>query len=157
MESGIRTVRGQRASAGDDAQWGMLNYRDIQLTHAQIITLKTAPITLVDAPGSGLAIFPLFSYILVDARGGTYSGDADLNFKIGTEHMGDLPYLSTTGAGFKAYYGDISDEAPEKELITNTPLILKNDADTEWDGGHASNTVSIRIWWAIVPTDPFGA
>lgn len=128
-----------------------------QLTHAQIITLRATPATVVEAPGSGLVIFPMFAYYGIDVRGGAYTdGGASpfLRLRLGSVTVEDGPFLPNF-SGLALSYGNLPDDASADVLTANTSLTIANLGDVEFAGGHVSNTLSVRVWYVLTEAAPF--
>jgi hypothetical protein len=141
-----------------------IQYVDVQLNNDQILNLKASPVELIPAPGGGLGIYPLWGYIVKNTQGGAYTSETTPNPTIG--YTGNLQYnyfCNLNVADLKAGPLDFSVDYIDQritviQILENLPLIItRGTDDDELAGGHVNNTLSLRIWYSIVPTVPFGA
>ena len=143
---------------------GRLQHVDIQLTNAQILTLKDTPIQILPAPGAGLGILLVQSVWVADTSGGAYTDPGGLD-----DEVIIFQYSNNTLAGSFAAWDNFSlhntgvgifngaTDAFFSVSIKNLALRLKNYGSSNWGGGNAANTISFRIYYKIVPIIPFGA
>lgn len=173
-----RVVTYTPAEGGGDASG--IQVINAQLTNAQIKALPTFPnyVPLLPAPGAGLInvlVAPI--YLLVDTTAGAYTNihgasrilavygdgwDVDLSvdarpsaiLALGavSASMLPVPRLATED-GFA-----VTAEPWAAAQLINTPIVLAAvNSLGNFTGGHASNTLSVRVWYATVPAVPFGA
>ncbi len=137
---------------------GLLQYVDIQLTNAQVLALATGSgVQIIAAPGANLATIVHAIHIVSDASDTAwvepsapddlvvqYNGGADIS---GAIEAGALVANSVN----VRKYGVLDTElVPE----TNAAVNLFNTG-SNWTGGDALNTMSLRLWYSIVDTVAF--
>jgi hypothetical protein len=146
------TAAGWRQFAGPDS----VSCATVTLTSAQVKALKATPITLVAAPGADLAIVPV-SINLVANYGGTnaFTEDAD-DLSIGYSGGAEIKEIESTG-----FIDQTNDEwryitfehaetfIPEE----NTAVVITNLDDEIAGNAGADNTVEVKLWYRVVPTD----
>lgn len=151
-----------------------ITHHDTQFGHFQLANMRADPIVLIPAPGEGFAINALFGWIhfsfpnrvFYTDNGGAPKG----NFYIGEQQI-------TSGNPFANFLSGVSVTAPATKIsdtfstINNTedlpgtpafeadnlPFTFRNDGDVEYAGGDPANTFSLRTFYSIVPTVPFGS
>jgi hypothetical protein len=130
---------------------------DVQLTDAQIRDLTAHPVEIVPAPGVGLTIAPLFVYLLLDATAGDYSDGGDMRLEYETALDTSVVVL---GGGAATTQMVVTSMTPVTEFIDLTDDVsnqgLAIHIATDLTGGDPANTLSIRVWYSIVPAVPFG-
>lgn len=138
--------------------------RDIQLTHAQILTLRATPIEVIAAPGVDKQIIFNSIFCVIDTRRGAYSnpdGDIAFRWKATTPGASSVSFNEVdkfTAAGLTQFFNMASTEAGSIEQSGNNAAmeILKTGSG-EFSAGNVSNSLSIRIYYSIVPYGPFTA
>lgn len=157
---------------------------DVQLTDAQIKALPTGDATLLPAPGAGLAYVFHGAHLLCDTTSGVYTGlgtDSTLQVVIGgfgaSARVDELYNTSVTGLFAPGPAGLVTVQLPSYATsnangfyirsdapapvasVENQPMTLEyaNNEATALTGGNAANTLSLRVWFSVVPTTPFGA
>lgn len=150
-------VEGARAVGG-------LQYRDVQLTAAQVNALVATNIEMVPAPGAGLAVLPVMVHMFLD-HGGTdfvqtngtdhlallYSGSTEL-FEIATEAQLTTFIEASADAALAYEFGNAAAAAglvPE----ANAAIDLDNNGAAEYATG--DGTLSIRVYYITVPMAAF--
>lgn len=137
-------------------QGGGLLYKDTQLTHAQIGALRATPITVVPSPGAGYALMPYSIHLAFDVTTTAYSESAD---NIALEYAGgaDCLVIETTG-----FLDQTSDQFRFQSMaeavftpVAAEALQLFNNGDGEFGSGNAANTLSVRVYYVIVPMAAF--
>ena len=159
---------------GGDGASG-IQYVDVQLNNDQILNLKASKIEVLAAPGAGLAIVPSYVYAVADIHtaftggvGGTaliqlFTGDPSgfgSNWDRGNDSNAPFSGISANlkfGSQVGTVFGPILWNVDYDGDWNNLPLYLGNRTDDEFGGGDPLNTLSLRIWYSIVPTVPFGA
>lgn len=168
----------------DDDMASGISYVDAQLTDAQIKALPSTPFVVAPAPGVGLAIMFHHGYLLADTTGGAYGGfgtNAYLHLSIAgnpvasliaedigafgqlTNFLGALsPRVAVLGPtiampSLESY--NLAGLLTSAATIEDQPLRLhfQSDEGTALTGGHASNSLSVRVFYSLVPAVAFGA
>jgi len=147
----------------DPARMGVGNRElltfDTQLTSAQVKALAATNIDLAPAPGAGKALVPVAVLYFLD-RNAAYddaAADGDLILAYKTTQTA----LITSQAD--AFIDAAADAAkfetlPDADLALeeDTALVLDNDgAEFTGDAGNL-NTLSVRVYYFVVPFTPFG-
>jgi hypothetical protein len=127
---------------------------DIFLTSAQILTIKTASISLIPAPGPGLMIVPMS--VLVRLLGGTAYTDAGgaVSFAVGTMAQALAANTVFTGpsAGQRSqqtiFFGGTSTAAnpPTNE---NAAMVISKITN---DFAAGTGTAHITVYYTVEPT-----
>lgn len=130
----------------DNLLRGQCNFQDFKLTAAQMDTLNATPVTILAAPGAGLAILvvSIFTKIVPVAT----------PFELGS---GTLGYLVTDGSGAavatavpnasvesatEAYYNSVGlAVAP----VVNSPIVAKASADVTAGDGAVYGRIYYRV------------
>ena len=134
----------------------VIQYAEVTLTSAEVKALKGTPQSLVAAPGADLAIVPV-AINLVANYGGTnaFTEDGD-DLSVGYAGGAELKEIESTGL--------IDQTNDEWRYITfefdetfvpeeNTAVVLTN-LDDEIAGNAANNnTLLVRFYYRVVPTD----
>lgn len=131
---------------------GGLLYRTVKLTDTQIKALRATPQTLVPSPGAGLAVIPVYAHLFLDVTTAGYSESAD-NLVI--EYAGGTDAISIETTGF---IDQSTDQArfigiPEALFtpVAAEALQLFNNGDGEFGSGNAANTLTVRVYYFVVP------
>ena len=154
----------------------VIQYADAQLTDTQIKALPTGGLQIVPAPGAGQMLMFVRAVILADTTNGAYTNidaAATLQFRVSGktlsfagEDNGEISELLAAEDVYVQVYGHRSTGGTEGSPIAggegafgNQPLMLylPNGVSGNLTGGNAANTLSIRVWYDTVPTEPFGA
>jgi len=138
----------------DPTPAGLLR-RDMQLTNAQVLALLATPQTLVPAPGANLAIVVDSVFLAFDVTTTGYTiGTA--NTKI--EYASGADIIDVVEAGFLDQATDqFRSHVPAVGAFTpvaNSAVRLANEV-AEFTGGNAANTLSIRVYYRVVPMAAF--
>lgn len=135
--------------------------RDIQLTNAQIKTLRATPVELIPTPGNSKVVVAFEAIILKETSKGAYTTGGGNN-QLGFDYSSGGTFFTITGgahdltsAGRKLIGSKLLGD--ETVLRPNESIRLVYVGNAELTGGHADNTLSIRIYYSIVPADPFTA
>ena len=136
----------------------LLRYVDVQLTNAQILNLATVPVTIVAAPGANKAIIVHKILLVADSSGGAYAepsapDDMVLEYADGVNITGDIDatgFLTTADVQVRTY--GVLDTVVVPDV--NAVVRLLNTG-TDYTGGNAANTLSVRVWYSVVPTVAF--
>lgn len=131
---------------------GLVRYRDVTLTNAQVLALRATPQTLVAAPGtSKLAEFVSAIVVSSAAAGAWVESAANLVVRYtGTTGLVVSDVIETTGlftAAVKATRARAS--LDPIGLLKNAPLVLHNNGAGEFTGGNAANSLRVRIFYRI--------
>lgn len=133
----------------DQLDADVLRYRDVTLTSAQILALNATPITVLPAPGAGLANIVLGIYGTLDYASATYSASTDtLDFKY-TDGSGDLVAQLTNAFLESAADGRAYAEAQAECVpVVNAPVVahVGNANPTTGD-----SNIKLRIYYRQVP------
>lgn len=119
----------------------------VTLSPAQLLSLRSAPVQLVPAPGAGSIIKPL-SITLQYKAGSTPYNAPEGNFAIGTPALPGATH--GPGGGFidqasdqVAYVGGFGGAFGSRSNFENQPIIVQQNGSTEWTGGDGSVVVNI--------------
>lgn len=131
-------------------------YANVTLTSAQVKALKATPITLVAAPGADLAVVPIAVNIVVN-YGGTnaFTEDAD-DLSIGYATSGEIKEIESTGLIDQTNdeWRYITFEHAETFIPVENEAVVITNLDDEIAGNAAGdNTVLVRLYYRVVPTD----
>lgn len=127
---------------------------EVVLTSAEVKALAATNITLVPAPGAGLAIVPTGVYYFLD-RNAAYDDAAADGDLILAYHTTQTALITTQADGVIDAAADtgvyerpaVTDFVPE----ANTALVLDNDgAEFTGDAGGV-NTLKVRVYYRVVP------
>jgi hypothetical protein len=153
---------------------GLITYRDVQFTDAQLRALHGTPRIVIPAPGAGMMLQLMDRvFILADTSGGAYA-DASNDWSISIEYGGGVGALtfSLSNSGLTGVPGlGGMDEAsiwtytrtltarPSGLVASyeNQPIVLRKVTDSEFTGGASGNTQSWRFGYRVLPAVPFGA
>lgn len=139
------------------AQGDAVFIAEVTLTRAQVIALKATPIEIVAAPGADLAIVPVAINIVCNYGGTNVFTETDDDFSI--EYVGSsTEILEIECTGF------IDQAVDEWRYMifphAETFIPAENEAvgitnlDDEFAGNAGlDNTVAIKLWYRVVPTD----
>lgn len=140
---------------------GIAVLETVSIPHADILTLPTAPVTVVAAPGAGFVVRVLSVTVVVDSAAGAYtnidaaaelvvsggdivslleSGDA-LTDLLTPEDVAMATMVPAAGAVVLASTRD-------NAAIT---LSIDNNAASDLEDGHADNTMSVSVLYCVVP------
>lgn len=148
-----------------------IQYVDVQLNNDQILNLKASPVELIPAPGEDLILAPLYFTAVIDFAA-AYIGDLSAgNLMVEQGNSNTSNDVIDLGAFIGSAQGDAPSVHIRRAYITieagasgvtgsfygNKPLFAINFGADELTGGDPANTVSMRIWYSIVPTVPSGA
>jgi len=138
---------------------GLVRYRDVTLTNAQVLALRATPISLVPAPGSTKMLEFVSAIVVSNAAAGAWVESA-ANLVVrqtGTTGLVVSDVIETTGfftAGIKATRARAAIDPIG--LLKNAPLVLHNNGAGEFTGGNAANTLRVRIFYRIHGFADFG-
>ena len=124
------------------------------LTSAEVKALAATNITLVPAPGAGLAIVPEGVYYFLDRNAAYDDAAADGNLIL-AYHTTQTDLITTEADTFIDAAADrgtferpaVTDFVPE----ANTALVLDNDGDEFTGDAGNVNTLLVRVYYRIVP------
>jgi hypothetical protein len=130
----------------------------VTLTSAQVKALKATPITLVPAPGADLAVVPTRINLVVNYGGTNAFTEAADDLSIGYATGAELLEIESTGL-----IDQTNDEwrtISFSSVLTETFIPEENKAvvvtnlDDEFAGNAgADNTIQVKLWYVVVPTD----
>lgn len=124
------------------------------LTSQEVKALAAANITLVPAPGAGLALVPEGVFYALD-RNAAYDDAASDGDLVLAYHTTQTALITSEADGFIDAAADagkyerpaVADFAPE----ANTAIVLDNDG-AEFTGDASNlNTLKVRVYYRIVP------
>jgi len=137
----------------------VINFASATLTSAQVKALKATPITLVAAPGADLAIVPVAINIVANYGGTnafTESAD-DLSICYATTPASnEIKEIESTGLIDQTNdeWRYITFEHAETFIpVENDAVVITNLDDEIAGNAAANNTVLVRLYYRIVPTD----
>lgn len=130
-------------------------YKDTRLTSQQVKALAATNIDVVPAPGAGLAVMPVAIVCSLD-RNAAYNDAAALGNIILAYKTTQTALITVEADGFLDAAADkvIYQEKAEAVIVpeANTALVLDNDgSEFTGDAGNA-NTLSVRVYYRIIPT-----
>jgi len=129
---------------------------DVQITNAQLLAIRATPINLVPAPGAGKAIVVLGAQLYFDSAGAYTVGTNDLQLEYASG--ADIAALIET-VGFLDQATDQAryhaPAAGTQTPVANSAVRLINSGASEFTGGNAANTLSVRVLYTIVDMAPF--
>lgn len=135
---------------------GLIQYVDIQLTNAQVKALAT-PIPIVASPGADKALI-FHRIVIVSDASDTAWTEPSAPDDLVVEYAGGQDLTGAIEAGAliansvnTVTYGPV---ATEVALEANVAIELFNTGG-DWGGGNAANTMSIRVWYSVVPMVAF--
>lgn len=137
---------------------------ETKLDHTDLTNLVGTPITLVPAPGANKAIIVERVHLVFDVTTTGYTEpSAPDNLVIEYASGADIVEIDATGFLDQAtdqvrhvtpsYAGGAA--AAGMTPVANSAVQALNNS-TNWTGGNAANTLSIRVEYKIVPTVAFG-
>ena len=140
---------------------GSVVFVDKQLSNANVLALATgAGIELVAAPGANKAIIVHRIHIVADAAAGAWvepsaPDDLVLKYADGVDITGviEATVLVAANVSFRMY-GVLNPATDGLVPDVNAAVNLFNP-NAQWTGGNAANSMSVRIWYAVVETVAF--
>lgn len=136
------------------------SFRDITLTHAQILALRATPAVLVPALGANSLTEFTGALLVVNGAAGAYT-EVTANLVVRqTNTTGVIvsQSIETTGfidqAAIKA-----TNAVPKIDAIgqlLNRALVLHNTGAAEFGGGNAANTLRVRVFYRAQNMTGFG-
>lgn len=148
---------------------------DVQLNDTQIRALpSTGLVTLLPIPTAGLRYWPRRLFAHLDTTAGAYTnvagqvllmldaGSGTHRWKVGAFFDSGSPVTDAMFEVADQREGDNSVSLTAGETGAAAVLSAFNTPDGDIDagdftGGHADNTLSLRLWYVAAPTGPFGA
>lgn len=130
-----------------------------KLTAAQVKALKATPITLVGAPGAGLAIVPTAVYVYVDYAGSNAFTESADDLSVGYATGAELLEIESTGLIDQTNdeWRYITFEYGETFIPEDNKAVVITNLDDEIAGNAAgNNTLSVALYYRIVPVAAFG-
>lgn len=127
----------------------------VRLTSQEVKALAAANITVVPAPGAGLALVPIMVVYSLD-RNAAYNDAAALGDLVLAYHTTQTALITSEADSFIDAAADavkverpaVTDFAPE----ANTALVIDNDgSEFTGDAGNA-NTLKVTTYYVVVPT-----
>lgn len=138
---------------------GLIQYVDVQLTNTNIKALNGTPITLVAAPGANKATVVHRVLIVCDAAAGAYvepsaPDDLMIEYADGVDIFAagviEATALIAATVNVGTYGPLVGAVVPDVNAVVR---IVNPNSD--WTGGNAANTMSIRTWYSVVDTVAF--
>ncbi len=135
----------------------LIQYRTVVIPHAQILTLRAAPVTLVPAPGPGKVVEFVSALLQLEYGGdAAYTETAD-NLAIKYANGGGVAVSQTIETtGFVTATADtLTSALPAIDAMVaqanavNQPLVLHNIGDGEFGGGAASNVLRLKVTYRV--------
>lgn len=152
--SGFNAIPTTSSFASGSNHWGAATFTD---------GVDASPVEVVPAPGVGFGVLVLDVYAVADLAGGSYTGASgqslDLVYETGTPIIAADTVVIGTAL--------ITPNSPQARLpasayatpqvpVSNEAVALFNTGSADFGGGDPANTVSVRVWFSVVPTVPFG-
>ena len=143
-------------SAMDMAAVGGVMVRDVQIANADVLLFRATPYELIPAPGAGLAIVLHRFAIVSDDTAGAWTESTDdlvIEYAGGADITAAIEAGGLVGGAVYPIVQGVLDTVVTPEA--NVAVELFNTGDGEWGGGNVANTMSIRLWYSIVPMAAF--
>jgi len=122
---------------------------DVKIEHAEILTLNTAPVQLVAAPGANKLIVPVWIASYYNYNGVAYDVNISTNINIGSEFIASGLDISST-ANFVRIYDLFGGQINAlSTLVVNKNLNIITNAGNPTDGA-AGNYIRIQGEYRIV-------
>lgn len=126
-------------------------YVEVELNQAEIQALNTTPISIIRTPGSGRTYRVLKCLMTTDNKGTAFAGASTavvIDFTGGTE-------LAASATGFLAETTKHSTPVLPT-VYSGTPVLVANEgleitAANDMTLGDATSTLTVQLWWEIVP------
>jgi len=138
---------------------GMVRYRDVTLTNAQVLALRATPIALVAAPGSAKVVEFISAVIVASQAAGAWTESAD-NLGVRYTNGAGLQVsdtIETTGLFTAAIKATRARAAIDPiGMLKDAALVLHNLGDGEFGGGNVANTMRVRVFYRIHGFASFG-
>lgn len=137
--------------------------RDIQLTHAQILTLRASPVEIVAAPGADKQIIFESVFFIIDTRTAAYSnpssGDVVFRWKVAVPGGANVAFnlvdkLTVSGLG-QLFSAPFTEPSSLEQSGNNAAMEIFKAGAGELTDGSPNNSLSMRIYYKIVPYGPF--
>lgn len=118
-------------------------FKQIEVSSAEILTLFSAPTTLVTAPGAGHILMPIHSiikYNFVTTAYGNVNDDPQIKVQGATDYIMVFPNLLSQAADFRMFRAirEINIDQPE-----NAGIILTEDVDPNL----GDSTLTVYLWY----------
>ncbi len=130
-------------------------FADVQLTNAQLLAVRATPITLVAAPGAGWAIVVDDVDFYFDSAGAYTVGLNDM----AVEYASGADIFTVETVGFMDQATDQARvQSGPTTLFTpvaNSAVRIVNSGASEFTGGNAANTLSIRVHYHLIQMAAF--
>jgi len=136
----------------------LTHYVDKKLTSAQVKALKGTPIQLVAAPGADKAVVPEAIVVEVDYGGSNAFTETGDDLSIGYSGGAEIMEIESTGLIDQTNdeWRYITFEHAETFVPEENKAVVITNLDDEIAGNAAGdNTVQVRLYYRIVPTDSF--
>lgn len=130
----------------------VMGWKDITITTAQMLTLNTVPVSLVAAPGAGLALVPVQLFSTLTYNSAAYSTNASGASVKYTDGSGVAPGLTLTQAFLQSSANsslNVMASATAYIPTANAPLMLVAASSDPTTGNSA---LKVRIYYRIVPS-----
>lgn len=121
---------------------------DLLLSSAQLLSIFTTPVTIVPAPGAGLAIVPVSLALNVQFKGTPYVDHAG-SLVLGA---GGISFLTQSTAGFwdqgssRNFFGAVANTVQASSAWANQPMTLfQNTANPTGGNGTMAVTLSYLV------------
>jgi predicted RecA/RadA family phage recombinase len=134
----------------------VLKFADVTLTSAEVKALKATPITLVAAPGANLAVVPTAINLVVNYGGTNAFTETADDLSIGYLAGAEIMEIESTGLIDQANdeWRYITFEHAETFIPEENVAVCITNLDDEIAGNAAAdNTILVRLFYRLVPTD----
>lgn len=174
----LTDVKDDLLAAASGGGSGAEQYVDVQLDNDAIKALPTTRPVLLPPPGTGLRYAEVHWQMVIDTRAGAYTNvggyiyisvdaDGSRNSNLDSDVNGDVKTAFSLAALRSLAPGPVpgpyisAGAVGDGDALTFHLDNVNNSNDYtdagNFTGGHADNTLSLRIWYALIPTAPFGA
>ncbi len=159
QDSGVTTAKIAAAAVTPaKMEEGSVVFVDVQLTNANVLALATGVgIQIVAAPAANKALVFKGIHIVSDAAAGAWTepsapDDLVVQYADGVDVSGSIEAGALVAASVNVReYGPVL-----TEVIPDVAAALHLfNTGGNWGGGNAANTMSLRIWYAVVDTIAF--